>query len=299
MSNAMSALMAAVSKAKQSGGSEREEDVFYYPERDAAGNGSAILRFLPATTNAEAPFVKVYSHGFQGPTKKWFIDNCPTTLGDDCPVCAANSELYAKMSKEDARKHGLNRKVSFIARVLVIEDKKTPSNEGKVFLYKFGQKIFNKIVDALEPTDEDDVKLNVFGVDGDTNPWTNFKLKIRVVEKQVNYDKSEFEKEGDDVDVDFRAQFNEVNNIMKFIDPSKFKDAEALQKRLDFVLGNTTRTATSSPKKESNVVDDEDDGGFEQVKEKKSEPKRTEVKKSSSNDDEDDILAMMAALAED
>jgi hypothetical protein len=298
MSNAMNALMAAVNKAKQSGGQEREDDTFYYPSRDAVGNGGATIRFLPGTTDDDVPFVKTYSHGFKGPTGKWLIENCPTTLENDCPICSANSELYAKMTKDEARKFGMNRKVHFISRILVIEDKKTPANEGKVFLFKYGQKVFNKILDALQPTDEDDVKLNVYGTAGDKNPWTNFKLKIRKVDGQVNYDKSEFEKEADEIDVDFRAQFNDENDIMKFVDTNQFKSPEALQKRLDLVSGNTTRVAEKAPAKARQAVDDaEEDEVYEKPK---TESKRTTTKTPATSDDEDDdILLMMAKLAED
>lgn len=299
MSNAMNALMAAVNKAKQSGGQERDDDVFYYPSRDAVGNGSATIRFLPGTTDEDVPFVKTYSHGFKGPTGKWLIENCPTTLENDCPICSANSELYAKLTKDEARKFGMNRKVHFISRILVVEDKKTPDNEGKVFLFKYGQKVFNKVLDALQPVDEDDVKLNVFGTAGDKNPWTNFKLKIRKVDGQVNYDKSEFEKESDEVDSDFRSQFTDENDIMKFIDPKQFKTTEALQKRLDLVSGNTSRVAEKAPAKSRQEADDVDEDD-EPVYEKPKSTKRTEAKKPAASDDEDDdILAMMAKLAED
>lgn len=297
MSNAMSALMAAVNKAKQSGGQERNDDMFYYPSRDSVGNGSATIRFLPGTTDDDVPFVKTYSHNFKSATGKWLIENCPTTLENDCPVCAANSELYARMTKEEARKFGMNRKISFISRILVIEDKKNPDNEGKVFLFKYGQKVFAKVLDALQPVDEDDVKLNVFGTAGDTNSWTNFKLKIRKVDNQVNYDKSEFEKESDEIDVDFRKQFSDENDIMKFINPSQFKSAEALQKRLDLVSGNISRMADKAPEKATRKELEYDDLPAEKSK---AETKRTEVKKPTSSDDEDDdILLMMAKLAED
>lgn len=289
----MSKLLSAVNKAKQFGGqTEREEDYFYYPARDAAGNGSAILRFLPATKDDELPFVTVYSHGFKGPTGKWLIDNCPTTIEKECPVCQANSELYAKMSKDDARKHGMNRRKNFISRVRVVEDKKNPENEGKVFLFKYGTKVFDKVAEALSPVDEDDTKFNVFNTDGEEGSWPVFKYKIRKVDGQTNYDKSSFEESDEGNDVAFKKQFNAENEIQKFVAEDQFKSTEALQKRLDFVLGNTVRTAKAS----------EPDEEFEQVAKptkpaQKAESKRVEVK--SNDDEDDDIASLISSLSDD
>ena len=293
MSNAMSALISAVTKAKQSGGKERAaDDEFYFPIRDTAGNGSAVIRFLPATTDKEAPFVKTYSHGFKGPTGKWLIDECVSTLGDRCVICEENSKLYEKHTREDARKFGMNRKVHYITRILVIEDKKNPSLEGKVMLYRFGQKIFDKILDKLQPEFEDDSKLNVFGLEGSTDNWTNFKLKIRKLDGNVNYDKSEFEDSSDDVTVDYRKQFNAENEIQKFLDPKKFKTTEELKKRFDFVMGNSTSVRAK--------VEDSDEE-FESPKtEVKTESKRVVEKKSKVSDDEDeDLMALMKQMTKE
>jgi len=293
--SAMDRLLNAVNKAKSGGQSEREEDYFYYPARDAAGNGSAVVRFLPGTTPDDMPFVKLYTHGFQGPSGKWLIDNCLTTIEKDCPVCAANSQNYATMTKEEARKKGMNRKTSYISRVLVVEDKKNPDNEGKVFLFKYGTKVFDKIADALNPVDEDDTKFNVFGLEDDKSPWPVFKYKIRKVDGQTNYDKSTFEKDDTDVDVNFKKQFTADNDINKFIAPEKFKSAEKLQERLDFVLGNAAQIKASKPK-----VEDDEDEEFESVKttkQDKTTTKRVEV--SKSDDDDDDILNLVKSLTND
>lgn len=307
MSSAMDKLMGAVNKAKQSGGSSREnDDVFYYPVRDAVGNASVVIRFLPPTDEAEEqPFVKVYSHGFKNTiTGKWLIENCPTTLDrDDCPVCKANGDNYTRLQAElgekagkaKAREFGMNRKTSFISRILVIEDKKTPENEGKVFLYKFGSKIFDKVIEALAPVDEDDKAYNVFGLSDKSFknlPLADFKLKVRKVDNQVNYDKSTFEV-GEPTSVDFRAQFTAENEIQKLLLPENFKTAEALQKRLDIVVGNTTRVAAAE-KVEQNVREEE----FEQVKKPaKTESKRVVEKAKVEEDEDDDIMNLVRSLA--
>lgn len=289
----MEKLMSAVKKAKATAGADREDDYFYYPARDAAGNGSAVLRFLPGTTEDDVPFVKVYSHGFKGPNGKWLIDNCLTTLEQECPVCQENSTLYASMSKDEARKHGLNRRTNYISRVMVVEDKKNPDNEGNVYLFKYGTKIFDKIADALQPVDEDDTQYDVFNL-GDGNKWPVFKFKIRKVDGQTNYDKSTFE-DGNDAltDVDFKSQFNEKNEINKFVDPSQFKSFEKLKARLDMVLGKS-----SSPVYESRR-DEEDEDEDVIVKEKPHQTKTENTKRvevSKSDEDEDDIMALVKSI---
>lgn len=288
----MSKLLEAVKKAKQGGKSDREDQYFYYPARDAAKNGSAVIRFLPGKPDTDdVGFVQVYSHGFKAKaTQKWLIENCPTTIGNSCAICAENSKLYASMSKDDARKYGMNRKNSFISRILVVEDKKNPENEGKVFLFKYGTKIFEKITDLLSPTfvddDEKDEFIKKWGADAvdifDLNTGANFKLKIREYEGNTNYDKSEFEAPSV---CKLKVEYTNENDIMKFIAPEQFKDNEQLQRRFDLVMGNTGRVAP---------VDDVSAREANVPKAEKS--KRVETKKSDDTDD-DDILAMMREIS--
>ena len=282
--SAMDKLLAAVNKAKTGTSKDRDDEYFYYPARDASGNGSAVIRFLPGKDDDEIPFVKLYTHGFQGPSGKWLIDNCPSTIGRECVVCAANSELYATLSKDDARKAGMNRKTSYISRILVVEDKKNQENEGKVFLFKFGSKVFDKISDALQPSDvdiDDGAKpINVFSLED----GANFKLKIRKYEGQTNYDKSEFDKPSK---IKETIEYTDENDIQKFISPEKFKSSEELERKLNFVRGNKV----AKPKHE------EDDEEFEQIKTAATPPSKS-VKVQASGDD-DDILELMKKLAED
>lgn len=278
------ALLNAVKKAKEGGKTDRDDQYFYYPARDSAGNGSAVIRFLPGATDDEIPFVKLFTHGFKNPANnKWFIDNCPTTIGKECPVCAANSERYATMSKDDARKAGMNRKTSYISRILVVEDKKNPENEGKVFLFKFGSKVFDKIADALQPEFEDTKAINVF----DMKEGANFKLRIRIYEGNTNYDKSEFETPSA---CKAKIEYNEENEIQKFVSDDKFKSTEDLQKRLDFVMGKT-----SSP---TNRKSEEGEGEDEPRDVASSRGSSRSVVTKNDSDDSDDILAMMRKLTE-
>lgn len=281
--SAMDKLLAAVNQAKHGAAKTYDTEYFYYPARDDAGNGSAIIRFLPGKDDDEIPFVKVFSHGFQGPTGKWLIEDCPTTLGQECPICEANSEHYRTLTKDEARKHGMNRKTSFFTRILVVEDKKNPENEGKVFKYSFGTKIFEKICDALQPTFEDDKPIEVF----DLKKGANFKLKIRKVDGQTNYDKSEFEAPSK---CTAEIEYNDDNDIQKFIAPSKFKTPEQLKAKLDFVLGKSKEKDPDLKRREEE---------FDQVEKAiKPESKRVESPKQSDDNDDDDVLAMMRKLAE-
>ena len=291
MSN-MEKLLNAVKKANSGFSKDKEDDVFFYPVRDAVGNGSAVIRFLPTEDADDVPFVKLYTHGFKNATSgKWLIDNCPTTLEADCPICAANSVNYNTMSKEDARKLGMNRKVSYITRVLVVEDKKTPENEGKVFLYKFGQKIFDKIVDKLQPEFEDDKPCNIF----DLVEGADFKLKIRKVDGQTNYDKSEFS-DPSECEVKVFKQFTPENDIQKFLKPENFKSAEKLQARLDLVMGKASPAKPAAKSDE----DKSDEDKFEQIAKPEAKPStRKEVVKEEDDDEGDDIMALVKSLAKE
>jgi hypothetical protein len=246
MAGKMSSLMAQINAAKGSKGGDNDDKKFYYPARDKAGNGSATIRFLSAPINEEAPFVKTFSHGFEGPGG-WFIENCPTTIGQDCHCCTENGKLYKTLSKEEARKRGMNRKTSYIANIVVVSDKSNPENEGQVFQYKFGTKIWDKIVDALSPVDPDDKKFNVFNVDTEVEGneefanlnWPDFKLRIRKVDNQTNYDKSTFETSDTDVKVDM----SKAESLAQYIAVERFKSPEELEKRFNKAVGNTLRVA--------------------------------------------------------
>lgn len=310
----MSKLLAAVNKSRK-GGSEREDEYFYYPARDPSGNGSAVFRFLPMEDDS-LPYVKVHKHNFKvrhGDKDRWYIEECLTTVEGigECPACAYNKTLYATKSKEDARKHGVNRKTSYISRILVIEDKKNPENEGKVFLYKYGKVIFDKIADALTGDEEDNIApMNVFNVDGEPGVWANFKLRIRKVDDETNYDKSSFvELTPEELDAggNYLSQFNENNNPHKFLDKSNFKTVEKLQERLDFVLGNSNRDVEAPKEVESKparssllekMTGGDDDAPPARTPAKKAdakESKRVEVL-PSSDDDNGELDSLIASI---
>jgi hypothetical protein len=217
----------------------KDDTRFWQPEVDKAGNGMAVIRFLPAPAadgDDALPWVRVFSHGFQGPGG-WFIDNCLTTINEKCPVCEHNNTLWnsgIEANKDIARKQ--KRKLSYVANILVISDPSNPANEGQVKLFKFGKKIFDKITEAMNPEFADETPVNPF----DMWEGANFKLKIRNVEGYRNYDKSEFASksaifEGDDEKLEqlWKSEFG----LKEFSEKKQFKPYEQLKSRLDKVLG--------------------------------------------------------------
>ena len=231
--------------AKSTGGDNGSQDNYWKPDVDKSGNGMATFRFLPIIDADGAdglidPWVKIYSHGFQGPGG-WLIDNCLTTKGLQCPVCESNSVLW-KSEIPDNRKVASSRKrrLSFVSNIYMIDDPKHPENNGKVFLFRYGTKIFNKIELAIAPEFPDEVAFSPFNLD----TGANFKLKIRKVEGYQNYDRSEFESQSpifDDMD---KLTGLVGHSIAALIDDKEFKTFEEIQARLDKVLGigGTVRT---------------------------------------------------------
>ena len=246
---------AVESSSAGNGGGKNVDDRFWQPEVDAAGNGYAVVRFLdtPAVDGEDGlPWVQIWSHGFQGPGG-WYIENSLTTLGKTDPVGEYNTVLWnsgIEANKEIARKQ--KRKLTYIANVLVISDAKRPQNEGKVFLYKFGKKIFDKIKEQLEPQFADETPMNPF----DFWKGANFKVKIRNVEGYRNYDKSEFETpaalfNGEDAKIE--QVWKSAYSLKDFLKPENFKSYDELKAKLDKVLG-----AGGLPGATAKRIDDEE-----------------------------------------
>lgn len=213
-------------------------DNFWKPEIDKAGNGMATIRFLPASPgdgDDALPWVKLFSHGFQGPGG-WLIDNCLTTKNQQCPVCEHNNRLWnsgIEANKEIVRKQ--KRKLNYIANIYVVSDPKHPENEGKVFLFKFGKKIFDKLNEAMNPQFEDETPINPF----DLWKGANFKLKIRKVEGYQNYDKSEFESASplSSNDEELEKIWKMEHTLKELVEDKQFKSYDDMKARLDKVLG--------------------------------------------------------------
>jgi hypothetical protein len=226
---------------RQGGGSS--DDRLWKPEMDKSGNGYAVIRFLPAPEGEDLPWVKLFSHAFQGPGG-WYIENSLTTIGGKDPIGELNRELWNtgnESDKETVRKQ--KRKLSFYANIYVVKDPANPQNEGKVFLYKFGKKIFDKIMEAMQPEFEDETPINPF----DFWQGANFKLKLKKVAGYWNYDSSEFDRPSPLLDDDeaMEAIWKKQYSLTAFTAPDQFKSYDELKKRLDYVLGNkSTRRST-------------------------------------------------------
>jgi hypothetical protein len=234
-----------VSAASAQSGPQTEKKSYvderqWKPTVDKAGNGYAVLRFLPAAEGNDLPWVRFWDHGFKGPTGQWYIEKSLTSIGQQDPVSEANSKLWN--SGDDADKDTVRqrkRRLHYVANILVESDPANPANEGKVFLYTFGKKIHDKIMDQMQPEFADESPMNPF----DFWEGAPFKLKIRQVEGYRNYDKSEFGAPtalagGDDDELE--AIYNKLYDLNEFSDPANFKTYAELQARLNLVLGQAT-----------------------------------------------------------
>ena len=286
-------LIKQVEKLNDSG--SKDDDRFWKPVMDKSGVGSAVIRFLPAPEGCELPWAQVWSHAFQGPGG-WLIDNCLTTLGQQCPVCEKNRVLWNSGSdrdKEEARKQ--KRKLSYYANIYVVRDPANPDNEGKVFLYKFGKKIFDKIMGAMQPEFEDEEAINPF----DFWQGANFKLKIVKKDGYWNYDKSEFDRPGPLLDDDdaLEALWKKEYSLTQFLGADQFKTYEELEKRLNYVLN----TKPQQRRIDEEVEDEDNDRGSytPDFSSRRPEPELPVVSSSSNDEDEDDALSYFQRLAED
>lgn len=266
-----------------------DDDRFWKPSVDKAGNGQAVLRFLPAPPGEELPWVRVYDHGFQGPTGKWYIENSLTTINKPDPLGELNSELWnsgIEANKEIARKQ--KRRLSYISNVLVVRDPSNPENEGKVFLYKYGKKIFDKIKDVMQPTFEDEKPVNPF----DLWEGANFKVKIRNVEGYRNYDQSSFDSVAPlfDDDSELESTWRKEFKLQPFIARSEFKTYDELKAKLNRVLGL-----------EGGVAKAAQTPWHEEAEEKPAPQAKTLAPKSSPTveEDDDDSMEFFKKLAEE
>ena len=251
--NSFASLSTAIEKMNKPSGSKVDERL-WKPEVDKSGNGYAVIRFLPET-DGDLPWAQVWSHAFQGPGG-WYIENSLTTLGQKDPVGELNRQLWnsgVDADKEIARKQ--KRKLSYYSNIYVVRDPLHPENEGKVFLYKYGKKIHDKIVAAAQPQFEDETPINPF----DFWKGADFKLKITKVAGFWNYDKSEFDRPstlGGFSDEELEAIYNKEYSLKEYTDPSNFKSYEELEARLNMVL-NKKRSA---PMVQDESFEDESEG---------------------------------------
>jgi len=237
--SSISKLVSAASS--QSGPTEKKsyaDERQWKPTVDKAGNGYAVLRFLPAPEGNDIPWVRYWDHGFKGPTGQWYIEKSLTSIGQNDPVSDANTKLWNSgddRDKETARDR--KRRLHYVANVYVEQDSGNPANEGKVFLYTFGKKIFDKVMDVMQPQFQDEDPINPF----DFWEGASFKLKIRNVEGYRNYDKSEFASKSplSESDSELEEIYEQVFDLQEFTDPENYKSYAELEARLNMVLGQS------------------------------------------------------------
>ena len=254
-SDSLDKLLGAVQKENEPQEKKSYKDErLWKPVLDKTGNGYAVIRFLPAVEGEDMPWAKVWNHAFQGPTGQWYIENSLTTLGQKDPVSELNTSHWnsgVESDKEIARRQ--KRKLQYFSNIYVVSDSTNPENEGNVFLFRYGKKIFDKIMEAMQPAFEDETPINPF----DFWKGANFKLKIRKVDGFWNYDKSEFEapselSDGDDQTLE--TIWNEQYSLKEFTASTNFKSYDELKTRLNTVLAGTTRVGNATTLMEDEPV---------------------------------------------
>lgn len=287
-----------LSKIASKSYSNPDENKYWKPTRDSSGNGFAVIRFLPAPKDEDVPFVRLWDHGFQGPGG-WYIENSLSTIGQDDPVGEINKKLWNsgnEADKKEAQKQ--KRRLHYISNIYVIKDSGNPDNEGKVFLFKYGKKIFDKLNDLMNPSFEDEKPVNPF----DLWEGANFRLKIRQFEGYPNYDKSEFDSpsplfEDDDK---LEAIWSQEHSLADVIHPRNFKSYEELQAKLYRVLGISGNVSSAKTKTTAEIDDLDDDLDMSQLSKSAHASSMKEEKSSfeiASNSGDDDDLEFFKSLA--
>ena len=244
-----------LSAAESVGGTQEKKNYgderIYKPTVDKAGNGYVVLRFLPAPEGEDLPWVRYWDHGFKGPTGQWYIERSLTSIGQPDPVGELNSRLWNTGIESDKdRARTQKRRLHYVTNVQIISDPAKPENEGKVFLYQFGKKIFDKIMDVMQPAFQDETPVNPF----DFWEGANFKLKIRNVEGYRNYDKSEFESQSALADDDKLEEiYTQLHPLNEFTDPKNYKTYDELKAKLMKVLGEEAEAGTPTLKQEAQM----------------------------------------------
>jgi hypothetical protein len=269
--------------------SSNGDDRFWKPTVDKAGNGYAVIRFLPPPGAEDVPFVRIFDHGFQGPGG-WYIERSLTTIGQNDPVSEYNSKLWnsgIEANKDIARKQ--KRRLSFYSNIYVVTDPGNPDNEGKVFLFKYGKKIFDKLNEAMNPQFADEEAVNPF----DLWAGANFKLKIRQVEGYRNYDKSEFDSPSalSEDDEELEGVWKQEYSLQEFLDPKEFKSYDELKRKLAKVLAEDDTYPVRAESQEFTIEDNQEEAPA--PRQKASPPPSY----AADDDEDDDSLEFFKNLA--
>jgi len=299
MSTSLDKLRAAMETASPTEGAKKSysDDTMWKPELDKTGNGYAVVRFLPTPDGEEMPWVSYFDHGFQGPGG-WYIEKSLTTLNKQDPVSEYNTQLWntgIEANKEIARKQ--KRRLHYVSNVYVVSDPKNPDNEGKVFKYRFGKKIFEALKEAISPAFEDEKAINPFDL---RDEGANFKIKIRKVDGYWNYDKSEFDSVAPLFTDENRLNdiYKSVHSLSGIIAPSEFKSYEELKEKLDRVLGLQGSVSNSTAE---SVAEDMEEVPWSNVNTETvaEEPVISSAEATSPQVEEDDAMDYFKKLAQD
>ena len=292
----------AISKlvAASSANSEKKsygDDRMWKPTVDKAGNGYAVIRFLPAGEGEELPWVRYWDHGFKGSTGRWYIEKSLTSIGQQDPVSELNSQLWNSgrdEDKETARQR--KRRLHHVSNILVVSDSANPANEGKIFLYEYGKKIMDKIMDVMQPQFADETPVNPFDFWG----GANFKLKIRQVEGYRNYDKSEFDSavalfDGDETQLE--EVYNKLYKLSEFTDAESYKEYGELKKKLYEVIGEAEVATGFTPAQTVEMNTTKEPVTPNSVESSMDEVGPTSSSDSGAGDSDEDTLSYFAKLA--
>jgi hypothetical protein len=299
MSSSLDKLRAAMETASPTEGAKKSynDDTMWKPELDKSGNGYAVVRFLPTPDGEEMPWVSYFDHGFQGPGG-WYIEKSLTTLNKQDPVSEYNTQLWntgIEANKEIARKQ--KRRLHYVSNVYVVSDPKNPDNEGKVFKYRFGKKIFEALKEAISPAFEDEKAINPFDL---RDEGANFKIKIRKVDGYWNYDKSEFDSPAPLFTDENKLNdiYTSVHSLSGIIAPSEFKSYEELKEKLDRVLGLQGSVSNSTAE---SVAEDMEEVPWSNVNTETvaEEPVISSAEATSPQVEEDDAMDYFKKLAAD
>ena len=274
----------------------RNDERFWQPTRDKAGNGYAVIRFLPGDAEAPTPWVRYWDHFFKGPTGQWYVEKSLTSIGKADPLSESNSKLWNEDGSEEAKRIVRERKrnLRYIANVLIISDPSAPENEGEVKLYRFGKKIFDKIMDSMQPQFPDERPVNPF----DMWQGADFTVKIRKVEGYPNYDASAFKSPSAMAgsDEDLEAIYNKQHDMTEWTEPKNFKSYDELKARLAVVLGESSTPMTA--KVMESLDQSNDIPGFpEQATPSVTSAPAPVVSTAESSMDDDDTMSYFAKLA--
>ena len=289
--SSLSKLTQEIEKLNQPQSSGADERL-WKPELDKSGNGYAVIRFLPAPDGEDMPWAKIWSHSFKGPGGQWYIENSLTTIGKDDPVGEMNRELWNSGRESDkATARTQKRKLSYYSIIYVVSDPAHPENEGRVFLYRYGKKIFDKLVEAMQPAFADETPLDPF------NLWkgADFKVKIRKVDGYWNYDKSEFAAPATLAKLDddeLEKIWKQSYSLAEFEAAKNFKSYEQLKARLSLVLGK-------APQRTAPVVDESEEEVAPANWGKEVTDFKAKAVAAAPASGEEDTLSYFASLAEE